>query len=62
MAMAKKKDSGEFLWGTEVWHARLLEYESKDGLLKRFFSNGNSDSTNKSKNKRKNNKKHLPDE
>ena len=37
MAMAKEKESGEFLWGTEVWHARLLEYDVKDGLLKRMF-------------------------
>ena len=37
MAMAKEKESGEFLWGTEVWHARLLQYDVKEGLLKRMF-------------------------
>ncbi len=60
MAMAKDKDSGEYLWGTEVWHSRLLEYESKDGLFKRLFSNSNM--SNKSKSKKKSGNKHLPDE
>lgn len=41
MAMAKEKESGEFLWATEVWHSRLLDFESKEGtsngIFKRMF-------------------------
>lgn len=37
MAMAKMKKSGEYLWATETWHKRLLEYDVKEGLLKKMF-------------------------
>lgn len=38
MAMAKEKGSGEYLWATEMWHKRLLNYEEKPGRVARLFS------------------------
>jgi hypothetical protein len=35
-AMAKDKDSGEYLLATEIWHRRLLDYEEKTSTTKRF--------------------------
>jgi len=37
MAMAKDKDSGEYLWATEMWNQRLLNYDEKHGFLARLF-------------------------
>ena len=37
MAMAKDKDSGEYLWATEMWSQRLLNYDEKHGFLARLF-------------------------
>ena len=40
LSMAKDKNNGEFLWATEIWHKRLLNYdeESPGGRLSRFLS------------------------
>jgi len=46
MAMAKEKESGKYLWGTEVWHARLLDYDCKQGILKRMFASNRRNKTN----------------
>ena len=40
MSLAKDKNSGEFLWATEIWHKRLLDYNVTPGGLTRFFSLG----------------------
>lgn len=37
MAMAKDKDSGKYLWATEMWSQRLLNYDEKHGFLARLF-------------------------
>lgn len=38
MSMAKEKDSNEYLWATEMWHKRLLNYDESPGRLARFFA------------------------
>lgn len=38
MSMAKEKDSQEYLWATEMWHKRLLDFDESPGRLARFFS------------------------
>jgi len=38
MAMAKEKKSGEYLWATEMWHKRILNFDQKPGLVGRFFA------------------------
>ncbi|KAL3781224.1 hypothetical protein HJC23_003541 [Cyclotella cryptica] len=38
MSMAREKCSGEYLWATEIWHKRLLNYDVSPGRLSRFFS------------------------
>lgn len=46
MSLAKDKNSGEFLWATEIWHKRLLNYDvSPVGGLTRFFSIGGGSSS-----------------
>ncbi len=44
MAMAKEKESDEYLWGTEVWHKGLLKKETtkKKGVLSKMFSTSKS--------------------
>lgn len=42
MSMAKEKDSQEYLWATEMWHKRLLNYDENPGRLARFFSGAES--------------------
>jgi len=48
-AMAKDKDSGEYLFATEVWHRRLLDYEETTSTnrfsLKQDVDQGHSMST-----------------
>lgn len=39
LAMAKDKSSGEYLWATEMWHKRLLNYEETPGRLARWIGN-----------------------
>jgi hypothetical protein len=41
MAMAKEKDSGDYLFATEMWHHRLLQFEVKEGILKKLFGSSN---------------------
>ena len=36
--MAKDKESEAYLFATEMWHRRLLEYEVKTVTTRRFFS------------------------
>jgi hypothetical protein len=36
LSMAKIKSSGEFLWATECWHKRLLNYHETPGRLARW--------------------------
>jgi len=47
--MAKDKDSGEYLFATEVWHRRLLDYEETTSTnrfsLKQDVDQGHSMST-----------------
>lgn len=38
MSMAKYK--GEYLWATEIWHRRLLNYDERPGGLTKLFSRG----------------------
>lgn len=38
MAMAKEKSSGKYLWGTEMWHKRLMNFNEKPGLVARLLS------------------------
>lgn len=38
MSMARDKDSQEYLWATEMWHKRLLDYDEGPGRLASFFS------------------------
>ncbi|KAL7550597.1 hypothetical protein ACHAWF_013818 [Thalassiosira exigua] len=38
MSMAKEKDSQEYLWATEMWHRRLLNYDESPGRLARLFT------------------------
>jgi len=38
MAMAKDKTTGKYLWGTEMWHKRLLCYNTKPGYVARLLS------------------------
>lgn len=38
MSMAREKNSGEYLWATEMWHKRLLNYEEYPGRLARLFT------------------------
>ena len=42
LAMAKEKGTGEYFWGTEVWHSRLLDYDTKQSMIKRFFASSKS--------------------
>ena len=42
MSMAREKDSQEYLWATEMWHKRLLDYDVSPGRLARFFSSSKS--------------------
>jgi len=39
LSMAKDKSSGEYLWATEIWHKRLLNYEETPGRLARWIGN-----------------------
>ena len=41
MAMAKDKDTGNYLWATEMWHKKLLDYETKPGVVARLISREN---------------------
>jgi hypothetical protein len=36
LSMAKDKSSGEYLWATEIWHKRLLNYQETPGRLSRW--------------------------
>eukprot|EP00986_Skeletonema_menzelii_P020590 scaffold31714_cov148-Skeletonema_menzelii.AAC.4 len=36
LSMAKDKSKGEYLWATEIWHKRLLNYEETPGRLARW--------------------------
>ena len=38
MAMAKDKDTGCYLWATEMWHKKLLDYDTKPGIVARLLS------------------------
>ena len=38
MSMAKYKSRGEYLWATEIWHKRLLNYDERPGGLSKLFS------------------------
>ena len=38
MSMAKEKGAQEYLWATEMWHQRLLNYEEQPKGISRFFS------------------------
>lgn len=38
MSMAKEKDSQAYLWATELWHKRLLNFDESPGRMARFFS------------------------
>ena len=38
MSMAKEKSSGHYLWATEMWHKRLLNYYECPGRLAQLFS------------------------
>lgn len=38
MSLAKDKDTQEYLWATEMWHKRLLDYDESPGRLARWFS------------------------
>lgn len=42
MSMAREKDCQEYLWATEMWHKRLLDYDVSPGRLARFFSSSKS--------------------
>lgn len=42
MSMAKEKTSGEYLWATEMWHKRLLNFDECPGRLARLFSGSES--------------------
>lgn len=42
MSMAKDMRTGKYLWATEIWHKRLLNYNERPGGLSRFFSGGSS--------------------
>jgi len=44
MSMAKDRSSGSYLWATELWHKRLLNYHEKPSGFSRFFSGGRSPS------------------
>jgi len=50
MAMAKDKCSDTYLWGTEMWHKRLINYDEKpSGLVARLFGMSSSYTGNSSK-------------
>jgi len=53
MALAKHKQSGFFLWGTEMWHSRLLNYDEKPSALARIFSSKKGVCKRKKMNERK---------
>lgn len=42
MSMAKDKRTGEYMWATEIWHKRLLNYDERPQGLSRFFSGSES--------------------
>lgn len=44
MALAKHKHTGDFLWGTEMWHSRLLKEDEKPSAFARIFSSKKNDS------------------
>jgi hypothetical protein len=44
MSMARDKNSGQYLWATELWHKRLLDFDETPGRLARFFSGSESGS------------------
>lgn len=41
MAMAKDKTNGQYFWGTEMWHERILNYDEKPGFVARLFASKN---------------------
>jgi hypothetical protein len=43
MAMAKEKETGIYMWATEMWHKRLLEFDRKPGIVARLFSKKEKD-------------------
>ncbi|KAL7541351.1 hypothetical protein ACHAXR_010849 [Thalassiosira sp. AJA248-18] len=43
MSMAREKDGQEYLWATEMWHKKLLNFDESPGRLARFFSSKSQD-------------------
>eukprot|EP00592_Proboscia_alata_P008141 CAMPEP_0194367070 /NCGR_PEP_ID=MMETSP0174-20130528/15173_1 /TAXON_ID=216777 /ORGANISM="Proboscia alata, Strain PI-D3" /LENGTH=350 /DNA_ID=CAMNT_0039142639 /DNA_START=79 /DNA_END=1131 /DNA_ORIENTATION=+ len=48
LAMARDKETGNYLWATEMWHERLLHIDQKPRMMARILSSSRDDKDNHS--------------